>query len=427
MNKSSFLKQASVAFVIRIIGAGAGFFMSLVIARSLTPSESGLFFLGFAAFSVLATLSTLGLNTAFVRFVGAYSAENNWSIVNGIIIKGLKAVFFVSLIVMVLLFGFSSSIGELIFSKPELTKILSIMAFAIPSYAIYLIIGFAFQGLHKPIVSVFLQNISCQILVIVMLFIALFFELRVNSSTVSIMFTSAAILTSLLALALWFSRKAAKEAPDYSQTSELIDSAKPLWLMMAMAMLVQWAGQLIAGIYAPAEEVAYFSVAQRTAMLTSFVLIAVNLVAAPRFAASAKQGKSSELRATSLFCSRIMIVLATPVLIIMLSFPEFIMGLFGPEYVKAAPLLQILVLGQFINVVTGSVGFLLNMTGHEKDMRNVVFLSGPLALILCGVLVPLYGVTGAAVATSIALASQNLLAVYKVKQRLGFNTLNIFK
>jgi len=99
---------------------------------------------------------------------------------------------------------------------------------------------------------------------------------------------------------------------------------------------------------------------------------------------------------------------------------------FGEEYVQAAHLLQILIIGQFINVITGSVGYLLNMTGHEKDMRNVVFFSGPLALILGFVLTPLYGATGAAVATAIALASQNLLAVFMVKKRLGFNTLNLF-
>jgi O-antigen/teichoic acid export membrane protein len=427
MHKYYFLKQVSVAFVVRILGAGIGFCMSIAITRSLSPSDSGLFFLGLALFTVLATLSTLGLNTAFVRFIGAYAIEKNWKVVNGIFIKGLKASFFVSFILLILLITSSQHISEWVFDKPELSTILYALAFAIPSYAIYLITGFAFQGLQKPIISVFLQNICCQLLVIVLLFFSLFFNLDITALDLALIFTGSAIFTSLLGLTFWFLRKEAREAVDYSQTSELFSSAKPIWFAMSMTMVVQWAGQLIAGVYVSAEEVAYFSVAQRTAMLTSFVLLAVNLVAAPRFASIAKQGISSELRSTSLFCSRVMIVFATPVLIIMLTFPKFFMGLFGPEYVKAAPLLQILVLGQFINVVTGSVGFLLNMTGHEKDMRNVVFLSGPLAIVLCGILIPLYGVTGGAVATSIALASQNLLAVYIVKKRLGFNTLNVFK
>jgi O-antigen/teichoic acid export membrane protein len=427
MNKSSFLKQAGFAFVVRILGACAGFLMALVIAKSLSPSESGVFFLGFAVLSVLGTLSTLGLTTAFVRFVGAYSADNNWSIVNGIVVKGLKATFLVSAVVMLLLFLFSSLINEMFFNKAGLGDVLSLLAFAIPFYAIYLIIGFAFQGLHKPIVSVFLQNISCQILVVAALVSFVLFDLRLNVASVAKVFMFSTLVTCCFAVYLWFSREESKIAADYSKTSELIGSAKPLWWMMLMGILVQWSGQLICGVFVSAEDLAFFSVAQRTAMLASFVLIAVNLVAAPRFAASAKQGEISVLRATSLFCSRIMLLFATPVLIVMLCVPHFFMGLFGEEYKQAAPLLQILIIGQFINVITGSVGFLLNMSGHEKDMRNVVFISGSLAVVLSLILIPLYGVTGAAIATAIALASQNLLAVYKVKQRLGFNTLNIFK
>lgn len=423
----AFLQQASLSFFFRILGAGAGFVMSLVITRNLSPVESGFFFLGFAVSSVLATLSTLGLNNAFVRFIGSFSWEQNWSVVNGIFIRGLMASFLVSGLVMTLLIIFSPVIGGLIFNKPELSRILLILAFAIPSITIYMITSFAFQGLHRPVFSVLFQNISCQVLVVLGIMSLSLLGVAINIINVASIFTGSAVVTSILALAFWFSREEASAPSDYSQTSALIASLRPLWLTMVMTMLVQWGGQLIAGIFAPADEVAFFSVAQRTAMLTSFILIAVNLVAAPRFSAIAKRGNMSELRAISIFCSKIMIIIAIPILITMLIFSERIMGLFGAEYGRAAILLQVLVLGQFINVATGSVGFLLNMTGYETDMRNIVFLSGPLALILSFILVPIYGVLGAAISTSIAVASQNILGVYIVKKRLGFNTLNLFK
>jgi len=54
-----------------------------------------------------------------------------------------------------------------------------------------------------------------------------------------------------------------------------------------------------------------------------------------------------------------------PVLICTL-FPVFVLNFFGEEFVAAAPLLVVLSLGQLINVATGSVGFLLLMSGHEK-------------------------------------------------------------
>jgi O-antigen/teichoic acid export membrane protein len=427
MNRKSFLKHSGLAFIVRVFGALAGFLMSIVITRILSVEESGLFFLGFAICSAIGMLCTLGLTTALIRFIGGYHAEANWGVIKGVFNKSLTAVLMTSIGVALAIFVCSAFISNNLFDKPQFENILVVMAFAIPSFAVYQLVAFAFQGLHKPVTSVFLQNISNQVLVVITLTISSAYIMDLTTIFVAIIFTGAAFVTVLIALIKWFSNENLAVVADYTQTSELAASAKPLFLMMLMAMLVQYNGQIISGVYLSASDVAYFAVAHRISMLTSFVLMAINLVAAPRFAASAKLGKTEELRSTSLFCSRIMIIMATPVVVFMYFFAEFLMGLFGEEYTRAAHLLRILIIGQFINVITGSVGYLLNMTGHEKDMRNVVFFSGPLALGLGVVLTPIYGTTGAAVATAIALASQNLLAVYMVKKRLGFNTLNVFK
>jgi O-antigen/teichoic acid export membrane protein len=239
-------------------------------------------------------------------------------------------------------------------------------------------------------------------------------------------FGFAVLITAFIGLISWYSQSRCRVKADLSEIPELIKSAMPIWAAMAMAMTVQWGSQLISGGYLPSEELAILFVALRFSLLTTFILIAINLYAAPRFAASAKTNNVEEIRATSLLCSRVMFGVATPIVLILFLGADFFMSLFGEDYRQGSNILRILILGQYVNVITGSVGFLLNMTGHEKDMRNVVFFSGPLAIILGMTLVPVYGLTGAAVATGIAVASQNLLAVRLVKKRLGFNTLNLF-
>jgi len=425
--KKEFIKSTLIAFIVRLVGALSGFLMSLFITRNLSVEESGLFFLGFAICTFIGTFCTLGFTNVFIRFIGAYSADKNWAIVKGVYNKGIKYAFITSVIVGGIFFFFSDFLSIQLFNKPELSPVLSVVALTIPFFCLYQLLSFAFQGLHKAVFSIFLQNISTQFIIILALAYVWFFSFDISAKHLVIVLTVAAFITFCIGVYAWLSRPENNVKADYSINAELIASAKPLWVMMMLASLVQYSGQFITGIYASAEQVAFFSVAQRLAMLTSFVLIAVNMVSAPRFAASAKQGNKEELRATSLIASRVMVTLATPVLIFMLVFPEFLMGLFGEEYKQAAHLLRILVIGQFINVVTGSVGFLLNMSGYEKDMRNVVFFSGPLAISLGFLLTPIYGTTGAAVATAIALASQNLIAVYMVKKRLGFNTLNLWK
>tara|TARA_R110002095_G_scaffold53761_1_gene46540 strand:- start:105 stop:689 length:585 start_codon:yes stop_codon:yes gene_type:complete len=194
-----------------------------------------------------------------------------------------------------------------------------------------------------------------------------------------------------------------------------------------MSQMVQWSGQFMAGAYVSSEALAQLAVAQRTAMLSSFILIAVNLVVAPRFAKLYRDNDMAQLESLAIKSVKLIGLFALPVIGAMLVFPSFLMSLFGAEFTEGAALLQILAIGQFINAMTGSVGFLLMMSGHERDMRNVTLISGTLALLFTWFLTAQFGIVGAAIGTAIAVATQNLLAVYFVKKRLGFNTLAVWR
>ena len=133
-----------------------------------------------------------------------------------------------------------------------------------------------------------------------------------------------------------------------------------------------------------------------------------------------QENKIDEIRRLAKWSTRGMLILATPIVVAMIFLPELIMELFGDEFKVAGNLLVIMAIGQFINVATGSVGYLLNMSGHEKDFRRVTFFAGPLTVILCFILINQYGVLGAAIATATGLSLQNMMALFMVRKRLGF-------
>ena len=108
-------------------------------------------------------------------------------------------------------------------------------------------------------------------------------------------------------------------------------------------------------------------------------------------------------------------------------FPEKILSYFGNEYTYGAKYLTVIGFGQFVSAITGSVTFLLMMTGHERDMRNITIISGLSALIFTYSLTSLFGALGNSIGTALGVILQNLLAVFFVKKRLGFNTLVFWK
>ncbi len=103
----------------------------------------------------------------------------------------------------------------------------------------------------------------------------------------------------------------------------------------------------------------------------------------------------------------------------MISFPKLIMSFFGNQFVEAAPVLVILTVGQFVYVVTGAVGYLLTMSGHEGVMRNIMIFCSVMLVCLNLLFIPRFGAYGAAIATSITLIVQNFIISFAVWKIIG--------
>ncbi|RZF77291.1 capsular biosynthesis protein CpsJ [Pseudoalteromonas sp. S4488] len=404
-----------LALAIRVLGAGMSFVFNLIIARQLGADEAGYFFLGLALVMLLSGVARLGFDNTILRFTSA-GAENGYT-VKAILNFALKYVLPVAFIFAVITYAFAPWLADNVFNKPGLTDTLQLIAPAIIGLSIVFLVAMSLQARHKLIASIPCQNIAhfmlCGAAVIVF---------SADSASTAALYLSLS-LGGTSSFFYWLSIKSLNNSGEKPDPQQLWHSARPNWIIIMMSQAVQWCAPIIIGVFLVAEQVAFFSVAQRIALLTTFILMAVNLVVAPKFSAFHAKGDDVGIRKTALFSVRLLVLSAFPIVLFMLFFPEFLMSLFGDEFKQGALILQILVLGQAVNVITGSVGFLLMMSGYERDMRLVTLISGFGVLISVPIFTKLLGAVGAASATAFFISLQNLLAVYFVKKRLGFNTL----
>ena len=411
------LLSSAFAFVIRVFGAISGFAATFFIARHLGASESGYYFLAFSVVTVIAAFSRAGLDNTVLRFTGsAPDLAVNTVLKSLVLILALS-----SFSAFVLYFG-APYFSAVFFSKPELAPVLKFMSLGVIGLSTLTISAMALQGLRRVSASIFVVNIAVNLLLILSLY--MFVEMSAAELAKTYAVSSIAVGAVGFGLFYVFRPRVAKSAISWR---ELFASCGPLWIVVIMSQMVQWSGQFMAGAYVSSEALAQLAVAQRTAMLSSFILIAVNLVVAPRFAKLYRDNDMAQLERLAIKSVKLISLFALPVIGVMLVFPSFLMSLFGSEFKEGAILLQILAVGQFINAMTGSVGFLLIMTGHERDLRNITLMSGSLTLFLTWFLTTQFNIIGAAIGTAIAVATQNLLAVYFVKKRLGFNTLAVWR
>jgi len=193
-------------------------------------------------------------------------------------------------------------------------------------------------------------------------------------------------------------------------------SSNAFFVMSLAPFMQQTLFILIAGWFLSDTDLGLFKVAERTALLISFVLIVINAVLPPRFASLYQQGKIEELTSLLRVGALLGLLLASPLLVLCIGFPEWVLSYYGEEFVQAAPLLQLIAFAQGINVATGSVGFLLSMTGNEALMRNISISSNSIGILLCYLLTIKFGLIGSGVAYALILVLQNTLAWVYVRR-----------
>jgi O-antigen/teichoic acid export membrane protein len=196
----------------------------------------------------------------------------------------------------------------------------------------------------------------------------------------------------------------------------------PFTLLGGAGLLIMQADVLILGLFRPAEEVGIYRVAVQGAMLVTFGLQAVNAVTPPEFARSYRQGDRDRLQKLASSSALLALLFALPVGLIFIAAGGSILAwVFGSGFAAGHLPLAILTIGQMGNVAAGSVGYLLNMTGHENDTARVMVLACVLNVGLNLALIPPMGATGAAVATALSLAFWNVVLYRLARKRIAIN------
>jgi O-antigen/teichoic acid export membrane protein len=150
-------------------------------------------------------------------------------------------------------------------------------------------------------------------------------------------------------------------------------------------------------------------------IIVDFGISSVNSVVAPIIAELHSKGESKRLqRVLTLSVSGVSLY-ALAALVFIVFAGRFILGLFGNDFVAGYPVLIILAIGKFFHTLTGSVGFLMTMTGHELDAFRIRVISIILALSASLLAIPVWGMIGAAAASSLGIMVWNVMLVIRVR------------
>lgn len=415
------------SLLVKATSAGAGLFITIVLARALGPEGYGLYAYVLSLVSLLSVPAQAGLPVLVVRETAKARATESWGSLRGLwrwssAVAGVSALVLAS---VALAIGWA--IRDALSREQLLTFALGLVL--VPLATLGDLRGAALRGLQRVVLGQVPEFVLRPGLLLTSL---LLFQALVPARALTpvlamgLHIVAAGASFAVGATILFRARPEALKAHPRAvyDTRSWLRSVLPLALVSSLILINQHTDIVMLGVLGSEAEVGIYRLSVSASSAVAFGLQAISMVVAPQFAALHAAGRYDELQRVVRQSARMILALATPAAILLAAFGRPLLAwLAGVEFASGSAPLTILVLGQVINAAMGSVGALLNMTGHERDTARGVAVAAAVNVALNAALIPLWGMVGAATATAASMATWNFLLWRAVKERLNIESM----
>ncbi len=415
------VKNAGMDVFGQVFNTLFSFAASVIVTRTIGPELFGKYSLANSIFQVLFILAVFGLNRGVVRLTSKYMALGDPARAKGSIISGMVLTGAFSLALAALAAAAAPVLTHRFYSHVvDLDLVLRVYVIGLPFFALMTISTSYTQGLKtlKPtvIVEMVLRPVA-RLALILLLFLA---GLRLFAVVLGSVGAFAVCAVVALVLAVRTSPFDFRKTRGIGVANELFFYSLPLVLANFMNVLISRSNVMISGYYLDPETVGVLSAALVLAPFVSISLLSFSKIFAPIISELWEKGDRLALMIQFKTVSKWVFTLSLPVFCLYLLFATGILGIFGGGFMRGAAALKILAVGQIVNAVVGPIGFILTMTGRQKiNLVNSVCLAGSNVLLNI-LLIPRYGMIGAALATTLSLSGINILRVVEIKILYGF-------
>lgn len=410
--------QSVVNLGLHLFSTGMGFVASVLTSRLLGAEGLGVYAFCFAVGNVLGVVGRLGLVSLVVREVAVARERKQWGLVHGMLRWAERSAVAASALLAVAV----AALGwwRWSASDPSTARALAVVPLLVAATSAMMIRSAALQGTQRVVAGQ-----STQLAMRPAVFVLGLLLLHGLSATRPDAVLAAHAVGCLAAwcAGVWlWSRDAPPPAPAVVQGRRWLRAGLPLMWLAALSLITTQVDTLMLKMLAGNASTGLYSVAAQLAHFAGVVLAVINGVLAPRYAALAATGDTSELQRLVARGTAAIALGTLPVAVTLLVFGRDLLGLFGGAFPASYACMVLLVAGQVANAACGSVGSLLVMSGNEREVGRVTTGTALLNVALNALLIPSFGAEGAAAATSISLTTWNLVLVWRVRSRLGIDS-----
>ncbi len=416
MSIKDLTQKSFSVLIIRSLGVLLLFGFTLFITNFFTAENVGRYDFVRSALMVLGGLALMGTNQSIIYYSGLLKARKSIESIRAVYSKMIKIICVLSFILLALYIVFFSQerVNEF-FNNEE--------SFSLLLKSILTLVFFALTMLNIDTIRALQKTVLSEIYRSLFRYLPVFFLAAVLLKFNQQAYLVEAYLTGFVLLSFFSSirvykifktlQKPNKKSESFSM-HEIFKTSSPMALSAIAYFIMQSIDIIILSIYEGFDQIAYYSVSVKLAMVTTLALMSVNIVIAPRIAEIYEKQNLQDMQQLIKHSTRIIFFISLFVLSILFLFSQEILSLFGPDYIKANQALLFLLAAQFFNAVSGPGAIYLNMTGRQKTLNKILILGLIINISLNFYFIPVEGINGAAKATLVSLIIWNAITTLLV-------------
>ena len=430
------LRKITRGALLFAVGTALGMLFSMigriVIVRTITQDEWGIYSLGLAIVNLVSIIAVLGMTPGLSRQIAFNRGKAEEVKVRGLVFSSIIIALITGLSVAFLILGGAGFISIKLFHDSGLIIPLRILCIAIPTYVLIDVLSAIFRGFDKVEPSVYFEQILRNGLFLLLLIPVVLLEFQLKGVVYAF---AASYVVTLVVFLLYAVKKSPvsmhKTGIEFKVISkELLLFSLPLLAVTMSQSIATRTDTLMIGFFMAAGDVGLYNTALSLVHVIPIALGSVVFISLPLLSQLYAKGQLEDIRKIYASITKWIFSVTLPIFLVLVLFPGATLKIFfGSQYVDASSALVILSIGFFFHSIMGPNGNTLVVMGRTKFYMWVVLLSLVANVALNAILIPILGTNGAAIATMSTLILRNLLLSVRLYLLARINpfTLNYLK
>ena len=413
------VKGAAAILLISLVSIIFGYLIRFSLARNLSVGDFGMFYSVFAFLSIFGIFKSLGFDRSLIKFIPEFRYRKKYDLIKSSILYVTFTQLVTNTIVIFGIYAFANYLSLNFFHNPQAGAVLRLMAIAFFIDNFVFVIKFSFQGFKKTVLFA-----SVDLIRMVLLFGIILVGLRLNYgifSPVAAYIIVPAILLLVFAVVL-----VVRVFPQFLSAKFRVDKrafmriAKYSLFVMSTGIgtaILGYTDSIMLTYFSGLESVGLYNVALPTATILIYIAIAIEGVLIPLTAELWVKKKKEVLSSGLRLLYNYSMVLIVPLAISMVLFADVILSvLYGKEYAQAGAALMILSIGTIFGTLYSINSNIFSGVEKPGINSNIVYFGAGFNFVVNIVLIPMMGIVGAAIATTISYVLMAILTFVYVRK-----------